>query len=301
MTSKRFGMSVRARAPVESTMRESSAGQEGEAHGLRTGGDDGLIKAEGALALGPVDRYCMGVREGGCAVQYGYIAAFGEVDQASGKPVDDRVFPLAQLREINLRSGEAHAVRGEGGCILDDFCGVQERLRRDAADVQTDAAEHIPTIDDVDLAAQVRGAESCGVAARPCADDEEIGVRVGGQRGLTGRRRFRDGEDDLRGGDQGFWSALREVGQGFDNGDKRSYVDLLPEGNLKLDDPACHGRGNVHGCLVAFDHQQGLLRSDEVAGSDADLDDRHVVEVAEIGDSDELHGSLAHSSTRRKS
>ena len=49
--------------------------------------------------------------------------------------------------------------------FVDDLGGVQQRLGRNAADVQADAAQHGPAFDERDLESQVGGAERGGVAA----------------------------------------------------------------------------------------------------------------------------------------
>ncbi len=45
---------------------------------------------------------------------------------------------------------------------------------------------------------------------------------------------------------------------------------------------AGRGAGDLHGRLVAFQRQYGLVHIDAVAGADQDLDDRDIGEVADI-------------------
>jgi hypothetical protein len=53
------------------------------------------------------------------------------------------------------------------GGIGDHFRRVQQGLRRDAADVQTHAAQGFVTLDQRDFFAQIGGAKCGGVAAWP--------------------------------------------------------------------------------------------------------------------------------------
>jgi hypothetical protein len=69
---------------------------------------------------------------------------------------------------------------------------VQERLGRDAPDVQAHAAERLVALDHDDVEAEVGRAERGGVPARTGAEDEHAGVdvaalvRVGGAAGGRG-------------------------------------------------------------------------------------------------------------------
>ena len=65
---------------------------------------------------------------------------------------------------------------------------MQQGLRWDAADVQADSAETIPTIDQDDGAAEIGGAECGGVAARATAEDEQIGLEIDGGHSVTLRK-----------------------------------------------------------------------------------------------------------------
>ena len=54
----------------------------------------------------------------------------------------------------------------------------------------------------------------------------------------------------------------------------------------QLLDDAVDGRGHVHRRLVGFERDERVLGGDRVADGDQDLDDRDVVEVADVGDAD---------------
>jgi hypothetical protein len=65
----------------------------------------------------------------------------------------------------------------------DDAGGVQKRLRRDAADVETHAAERGVALDQHDLLAEIGRAERGGVAAGPGAQYQDVGMKVAGGNG----------------------------------------------------------------------------------------------------------------------
>ena len=69
------------------------------------------------------------------------LALLGETGKAAGEALDDAVLPAAQLAEVDRRLGERDAVGAHVAAFGDDLGGVQQRLRRDAADVEADAAE----------------------------------------------------------------------------------------------------------------------------------------------------------------
>ena len=64
-------------------------------------------------------------------------------------------------------------------CGFGDHLGdVQQRLRRDAADVQAHAAQRRVALDQHHLLAEIGGAERRGVAAGPGAEHQHLGVDV---------------------------------------------------------------------------------------------------------------------------
>ena len=73
-----------------------------------------------------------------------------------------RSFPMSIVRLAERRCRARPSPR-----FLDHLGGVQQRLGRDAADVQADPAELRPALHQHDLLAQIGGPEGGGVAARP--------------------------------------------------------------------------------------------------------------------------------------
>jgi hypothetical protein len=87
--------------------------------------------------------------------------------EAAGELLDHLVLARAHLVQVDLRwrEGDAHDAHGLG--LFDDGRGVQQRLGRDAADIETDAAEGRIALDQDHAQAEVGGAEGGGVAAGP--------------------------------------------------------------------------------------------------------------------------------------
>src|SRR5271170_7220038 len=60
---------------------------------------------------------------------------------------------------------------------MENLGGAEQRLGRDAAPVETDAAEII-ALDDGGLEAELRGADGADIAARARADDDDVEIRL---------------------------------------------------------------------------------------------------------------------------
>ena len=97
-----------------------------------------------------------------------------------GEIADDPFLALHHRRQVDLQAGDLDPVVGE--LLRRDRVvvrGLQQRLRRNAADVEAGAAERAPLLDAGDAKPQLRGADRRHVAARPAADDNEIICAVG--------------------------------------------------------------------------------------------------------------------------
>ncbi len=101
-----------------------------------------------------------------------------EVGDAVGQPVGDFAAALDHARKI-----EADIVGGQpelGGaphrCVK--LGGAQQRLGRDAAPIQADAAEML-ALDDRGFQAELRGADGGDITAGASADDCQIEARLG--------------------------------------------------------------------------------------------------------------------------
>ena len=98
--------------------------------------------------------------------------------------------PADELRRIDRRLAERDAARAHLVRFLDDARGVQQRFRRNTADVQAHAAERRPALDERHLEPQIGGAKCRRVPAGPGADRRRAACRAEAQR-LARRRRGR--------------------------------------------------------------------------------------------------------------
>ena len=88
----------------------------------------------------------------------------------------DVVLALEHAREVDLDVADADAVLG--GVLaqeLDVLGRVEERLGRDAADVDAGAAERLVHLDADGVEAKLGGADGGNVSARAAADDDDVG------------------------------------------------------------------------------------------------------------------------------
>ena len=76
-----------------------------------------------------------------------------------------RSFNPRSLSRSSAGAAEGDAMRGHGLGVLDHLRGMQQRLRGDATDIQANATEARPALDQRDLHAEIGGAESSRVAA----------------------------------------------------------------------------------------------------------------------------------------
>jgi hypothetical protein len=198
--------------------------------------------------------------------------------------------------------------------LVDHRGDVEQRLRRNAADVEANAAERGIALDEDDLEAEVGGAKRRRVAARAGAENEQVADDVAAGRGrcsrsrrgsrcrcrrrrrLRGRSRRRRCRSGCRRRCSGLARGSTGVGT-FESQDQRPFAHLVADRDAHVLDDAGGARRNLHRRLVAFDGDQALLERDRVARLDEHLDDRDVGEVADVRNPD----IDRHSSTRRKS
>ena len=94
---------------------------------------------------------------------------------------DDLVLAREHLRDVDREALDLDAVLGEGMAgVLEVLGRLQQRLRRDAADVGAGAARRglavgaRPVVDAGGLEAELRGADRGDVAAGAAADDDDV-------------------------------------------------------------------------------------------------------------------------------
>ena len=262
---------------------------------LRARGDDRGGEAHDARPLRRLDAHGIGGRELALALDDGHLTLTGEAGEAPRQPLDDPVLPVADGGEIDRGRPETDAMRAHRRRLVYGLGDMQERLRGDAADVEADAAERLALIDKHDLLSKVGGAEGGGVAARPRAEDEDFRLEI---RGRGGRRR--SGGGSSRSGRRGRGSRWRSGSRrsrgsgrlagacaciGCEQGPLAHFVADL---DMDLADHPVFGRGHVERRLVAFQREDRRFLAYALSRSDEDLDDRHVLEVADVGKPDFL-------------
>ena len=173
ITSSRSGMSAeveRAGRVHDARVLVRDAGQLDRA---RAGGDDRVVEGDRARAVLARDLEHVRAGEARLAADDADLARLRHPRQPAGQLADDRSsFHVAQRVEVDLRRAERDAVLGQRLRLGDHLRDVQQRLRRDAADVEADAAEHRVALDHHDVEAEVGGAERRRVAAGPGAQHE---------------------------------------------------------------------------------------------------------------------------------
>ncbi len=78
----------------------------------------------------------------------------------------------------------------------------------------------------------------------------------------------------------------------LDRRQQRALAHLVADLDLDLADHAGFRRGHVERRLVAFERENHIFLGDGLAGLDVNLDDRHVLEVADIGKLDVTRHAL---------
>src|SRR3954453_9829594 len=186
--SSRSGMPSSSRSPAEARiggppgMPGSRTGLEeaGPPWGARARRDDGPLERDGRAAVGALDAQHVRLRELRHAGDDLDLALLREAREPVREPRDDRLLPRPEPVDVDLRLAERDALALGLLGLGDDPRDVQQRLGRDAADVEAHAAEALVALDQDDLQTEVGGAEGGGVAARAGAEDDDVGVVVGG-------------------------------------------------------------------------------------------------------------------------
>jgi hypothetical protein len=104
-------------------------------------------EADDLPAFSALHFQAVGVAEAAAAVDDAHLACTGHAGQAAGELADYLVLVRAQRGEIDLGRMEADAGTGQPVRFLHRRRQVQQRLRRDAADVEADAAQRRMALD----------------------------------------------------------------------------------------------------------------------------------------------------------
>ncbi len=268
---------------------------------MRSRRDDAVVEGDHFPAVLRLHLERMRRRELRLALDEGHLAHLCESGKALGELRDDAVLPGAQFLEVGLRRAERDAEVAHLLGVRDDARRVQQRLRRNAADVEADAAERRVALDEHDLLAEVGGAKCRGVAAGTRAEHEHFGVEIGVEARERRRERFAQphGRRSLRGRrgrGRGNGSRRRRSGRtrglrlarafGFENEEHGALRNLVAELHLHvLHLAALRGR-HFHRRLVALERDDRFVLADDVARLHEDLDHRDVLEIPDVGDLD---------------
>ncbi len=194
------------------------------------------------------------------------LARLGHAGQAAGELLDHAV--LEARAACRCRSPARRSVMPWSGSVLDlvhHRGGVQQRLRRDAADVQAHAAERGVALDQHGLHAEVGAAEGGRIAAGAGAEHQHLAFDVG-LAGVAARRRCRRGSRRGAAAAAGAGAvAARRRGAAAaaaasTHQDHRAFADLVADLDLELLHDAGMRRRDLHRGLVGLDHDQRRCR-----------------------------------------
>ena len=88
--------------------------------------------------------------------------------------LDDGILVRGELSEIDLRICERHAVCPQAARRVDNESRMQQRLGRNAADIQANAAKHGPAVDKNHARAEIGRTKRRGIAPRPRTEHDDI-------------------------------------------------------------------------------------------------------------------------------
>ena len=137
--------------------------------------DDGLGFEDLIGAVLGLDLDLAGGGDAGGAVHGFDLVLLEQELDALDVAVDSFVLEGHHLLEIELRLADADAEIAEMlARLLEQLGGVQQRLRRDAADIEAGAAMGLALLDHGHLEAELRRPDGADIAAGAGSDDDEI-------------------------------------------------------------------------------------------------------------------------------
>ena len=278
-------------------------GKEGQLRRLRARRDDRLVETNAALA----DRQLMRSGELPLARDHLHLARLRHHRHAAAEATHHLVFPGAQLLHFDAGVAEGNAMPGEIARAVHQAGDVEQRLRRDAADVEADAAQRLVALDQHHALTQVGRPEGGGVSAGARSQHEDVTVEWpafragrGGLRLFTRRSpcRFlgRGRLGPLIGSGRLWLLRLGRLPGGLQDQQDRSFRYLVADLHAHVRNGPGRGRRNVHRRLVRLERDDGLFLLDPVAGLHQHGDDRHVLEIADVGNADFHQSSILRAS-----
>src|SRR5690625_2218627 len=116
--------------------------------------------------------------EAGCALNHFDFTLLGQRSQAIGQALDHAVFPGVEFARIDVWLTESNAVFAESRCLVDDFGSMQQRFRRNAANIEANAAQRGVTLDQDSFQAQISGTKGGCITARASANHHHVAVSI---------------------------------------------------------------------------------------------------------------------------
>ena len=152
-------------------------GQAWQTRRARTRRDDRVCEAQRLWRVAAVDRERVWIGEPSVAAHDRHLARLRHRRQPRGEPTNRGILPSAQPIQVDHRLAERHPVGGERARGVDHRTGVEQRFRRNTADVQTHTPQRRMPFDQHRAQSEIGGAKRRRVAAGPRPQHQAI-VRV---------------------------------------------------------------------------------------------------------------------------
>ena len=176
---RHFGERQRAGRGHDAALVDLDAGQAGRFRAGRDQDAAGLQGARRRAAVGRFDRHLAGGGDARGAADSLDPVLLQQKRNALGQPVDDVVLARQHDTEVEPHIVGHHAMGAEPVTRLGIIRGrLQQRLGRDAADIQAGAAEGCAPVHAGDRHAELGGADGADIPGRTAADDDEIVGRI---------------------------------------------------------------------------------------------------------------------------
>ena len=171
-----FGGTAKLNAPVDETICLLVDLHTRQPRVIGPGRDDDRFGVErNLIAVEALDAHPPGRGDAPVAAHPVDLVLLEQIGHAVDIGRDGHVLVLHHRREIELRRRNDNSERRKSvSRVVEHFGRVQERLGRDAADIEAGPAERLHLLDDRDLHAQLRRTNGAHIAARPRADHYQV-------------------------------------------------------------------------------------------------------------------------------
>ena len=289
-------------------------GESRQFHRLATRRNDALVKTDDlATAIFGGNRQTMCGEKSSRPPQHLHLALLRETCQAGSQLADHAVLPALQLDVVDDGRRKLHPQRGHVMRLFNDLCRVQQGLRGDAANIQTDTAQRGPTFHQTHFQPKVCGTKCGRVPAGAGAKHQQRNMQIcrgfigGGNHHCITAGRWRTA---CRCGSTNYCHANGRchagncsdgrITHGRSNGNltgRCSFRGWLrrddtrhqrPRAHLgtHLNEQGFHGsrerRRHIHGRLFAFQREQRVFFLHHIAGFHQYGDDRYVFATPQV-------------------